>query len=334
MSGAARARGPEPTPARVAAAFAWAVAAAALAIAASWAVGQAVLDRWPWSQWLFWIPAWSVAVAAGLGIAALARWARGGRGRDAALALLAAAAAWSAVRSLWTDVGWSIGGAAPPGTVSVTHWNPQWPGAGALAAGRALAGELGDIAVITSPGSMLRSAVRDEWLPEGVEAQDLGAVGIVVRGRILHSRMLASRTLGTGRFMWAAWFDVEVPSGRVRVLALDLPSDPMLPRSAVAAELADLFAGVPVPGAPDVVVGDCNATPGSVVFGAIPFEGLRRAPPWRSAGWLGTYPRAFPFLRIDAMLAAPGCEWVGYRTLDMGTGRHRAQRGVLRVPPG
>jgi hypothetical protein len=295
----------------------------------AWAAGQVLLDRWHWSQWLFWIPSWSVAVVVALSIVSLRRWVRARRGRAAVLALLGAAAAWSGGRAAWTDFGWSSGGAVPPGAVSITHWNPQWPGSGALKAGRALALELGDVAVISSPGSMLRSAVRDEWLPDGVSAQDLGAVAVLVRGRILEARMLAMRTLGPRQSMWAAWFDVEVSAGRLRVLALDLPSDPRLARSAVASELADLFASVRLPGTPDVVLGDCNATPGSVVFDAIPVEGLHRAPPWRSSGWLGTYPREFPFLRIDAMLAGPGWDWRGYRTLDLSTGRHRAQRGVL-----
>lgn len=325
---ASRARGGL-TPSRLAAGIAWTLALAALPVSAAWMAGQLCRDRWAWSQLLFWIPPWSVALASGVAFVAMRRCALPHRGARLCTVALGAGALLASARFLLTEIGWSWRGAVPDGAVTVTHWNPQWPGKAALESGRALAPELGDVAVITSPGSMLLSAVRDEWLPGGSVGRDLGAVAVVTRGRILDARMLGSRAIGPKQIIWAAWFDVALDGGRVRILAVDLPSSPELPRAAVAGHLAELLAAVPPPAPPDVVLGDFNSTPGSVVFDAAPIADFRAAPPWRSAGWLGTYPRPWAPLRIDAMLASPGVAWISYRTVDLRTGKHRAQQGVF-----
>jgi hypothetical protein len=249
------------------------------------------------------------------------------------LAVIAAAAAWSAVRSAGTELGWMIlrPGPAPPGAIVVTHWNPQWPGERSLEIGQSLAPALGDVAVVTSPGSLLRAAVRGEWLPDGYRAVDLGAVAIVSRLPITEARLLASSSLGAHSTAWLAWFRVQLPSsgGTVGVLAVDLPSQVFLARGSVAEAFRRMVTDAALPAPPDIVVGDLNSTPGSEVWAAVAELGVRLPAPWRCHGWLCTYRRPWPMVRIDAMFAGPALAWDSWRTLDLGTGKHRAQQGVL-----
>jgi hypothetical protein len=309
-----------------------------ISVALPWIVGQATGDRWVWSQWIFWVPAWIVALWSAATWWVAHRWGRRGPVRRAALAMLASAAAWAGARSAWTEFGWMPArpGSAPAGGVVVTHWNPQWPGERALEVGHSLVGELGDVAIITSPGSLLRKAVRDEWLPSGYRAVDLGSVAIVSRLPVSDARIVASAALGPAASAWIAWFRVELPApgGSLGVLAVDLPSQVFLARSEVAEALRRMLAGASLPDAPDIVLGDLNSTPGSTVWRAVEELGVRAPAPWHCSGWLCTYRRPWPLVRIDAMFAGPRLAWHGWRSIDLGTGKHRAQQGVLAVAPG
>ena len=307
------------------------VAVAVMAGCVAFAAGQVFRDRWLWSEWLFWVPSWGVAL--GTAPAAVFLWKlRGVRGTPWPARIAFAVALWSGVRFLAHDVGWSFRmPAAEQGDMVVTHWNPQWPGGEALDRAQALAPALGDLAIISNPGAMFRPFLRDDWIPDDMRAFDLGPVGIVTRLRVTEFRMLAHASMGLNRELWFAWLVVRAPSGApVRILIGDLPSSPLIARGDIAAKASAMLhdAGIDVP--PDMVVGDFNCTPSSVVFDAVA-PGLRAAPPWRSAGWLCTYWRPWPILRIDAMLAGPTLDWRGYRTFDPGIGEHRAQQGILRA---
>ena len=305
---------------------AWAGAAFIGSVPALFAVGQVAVDRWAWSQWLFWIPAWVAGPLALAALAAVRRWTPVGGARRAATVALAALAALAGWRFLANDVGWRPFASPSSGGVSVAHWNPQWPGQDSMAAGRAFAPLLGDVSVLTSPGSMLRSPVAGTWVPDGLACVDLGLVGIVSRLPVLDARLLLVGEVAPGWRYWLAWFEVRLPNDDpFALLVVDLPSNPLLPRSEVAAALAHAVDAA-VPRTPDVILGDLNTLPGSVVFAALP-EGARAAPAWRSSGWLATYPRPWAWVRIDSMLADRRWEWVRYATHDLGMRRHRAQRG-------
>jgi len=322
-------RGSVPTGAVTAVALA--VVVPAMGVSIAWLAGQVALDRWTWSQWLFWLPACAVAAAAAIGALAAWRLLRVSGARRASLAVLLAALVLASWRSARHEFGWAWSAAPSPGAIVVTHWNPQWPGDQSLEAGRALAGVLGDVAVITGPGSMLRASVRGGWVPDGAQARDFGAFGIVSRLPILDARILGSASPPGIGAIWLAWFEVRAPSGdAIRILAVDLPSQPRLARGRVAAALAELRASIRLPAEPDIVLGDLNATPGSVVERVIAPD-HRSAPPWRAAGWLCTYRRPWAFFRIDAMLVGPRLAWDSYRTADLGMSEHRAQVGAFRL---
>ena len=299
---------------------------------AAWVLGEVLRDRWTWEQWMFWVPAWCIALAAIAGGMACARLLRGAPVARRGAWAFAAVGVCAAARFAWTDVGWMPGvPAAQPGEVVLTHWNPQWPGEAAPAYGAALAPVLGDVAVISNPGSMTNLAVRRGWIPEGWHAASAGMVAVVTRLPILECRLLANQPLEGAGQAWLAWIVVRTPSGRaLSILAADMPSSPRIARGLVAQDVRRLIARVGLPGAPDVVVGDLNSTPGSLVIDAIA-PGMAAAPPWRSAGWMCSYRRPWPLLRIDAMLAAPAIGWRSYRTIDLGFSDHRAQQGVLAI---
>lgn len=302
----------------------------ASAASIAWVAGQCVADRWSWAQWLFWTPAWAMAVTAAVGFAAAWRWLPRTPARGAAIVACGAAFALSTIRFAWNDIGWTTAATGGAGTITVTHWNPQWPGEESLACGKALAPELGDVTVISGPGSMLRFESRGVWLPDGYRSHDHGTFGIVSRIPVVEYRPLASTSIpGVGN-IWLAWIVVRTEEGKdLRILAIDLPSSPRRARGDVAAGLAATLASAGVPGTPDLVVGDLNCTPGSVIIPVVA-PGMSAAPPWRASGWLATYWRPWPILRIDHMLAGERLEWVGYRTADLGCREHRAQVGVFR----
>lgn len=297
---------------------------------AAWLVGQVLRDRFTWSQFLFWVPAFMALVAALACLAARRALRPHSRMRRPALAVAAVAAIASGARSARWEFGWSPWAAAPAaGDVVVSHWNPQWPGREALACGRALAPHLGDVCVLSNPGSITRSVVAGEWVPAGWHVADTGQFAVVSRHRITECELLAVDHLPGVGMVWAGWAVVDVDGfGPLRVLAVDLPSNPRMARAASAAALESVLARVLGDRVPDVVVGDVNATPGGVVSGALARFG-RAAPPWASFGWLCTFERPWPLLRIDAMLASDALSWRGYRTIDLATGEHRMQQGIV-----
>ena len=297
---------------------------------AAWLVGQVLRDRFTWSQFLFWVPAFMALVAALACLAARRALRPHSRMRRPALAVAAVAAIASGARSARWEFGWSPWAAAPAaGDVVVSHWNPQWPGREALACGRALAPHLGDVCVLSNPGSITRSVVAGEWVPAGWHVADTGQFAVVSRHRITECELLAVDHLPGVGLVWVGWAAVEIQGfGPLRVLAVDLPSNPRMARATSAAALESVLARVLGDRVPDVVVGDVNATPGGVVSGALARFG-RAAPPWASFGWLCTFERPWPLLRIDSMLASDALAWRGYRTIDLATGEHRMQRGIV-----
>lgn len=302
-------------------------------IAVGWVAAQIVRDQWVWSQCVFWVPAWAMFI--GFAFAAWVARRSFGTRRPARLLFIALTvlAVWSAARFLRHDVGWSpMAASVTADDVMITHWNPQWPGDDALACGRALAGVMGDVTIVSSPGSMFRSAVRDAWLPEGTRTIDLGVVALVSRLPIMECRVLHHESIARIGTVWLAWIVVQSPSGApIRILAADMPSAPWLARGLLASSLQDVLQRKSLPAQPDIVVGDFNSTPGSVVIAEIA-NGCSAAPPWRASGWLCTFERPFALLRIDHMLAGPRLRWRGYRTWDLGFSDHRAQQGVLTIP--
>lgn len=306
---------------------------ACVIVPCAWAVGQWARDTWEWSQLLFWLPAPMVACAA-LCAALLLR--RSGRawGR-VACATACAGGVWACVHTLWWSIGWGVGAApaTPSGAdaarqVVIVHWNPRAPGESAAEHGRAILQAEGDISILSNPGHMLRGEHANEWVPLGWHVAETPFVGIVSRWPVRALRMVASPSGPPSAAMWAALAEIETVScGTLTVLVVDFPSNPRLPRGSVEEEAAAWFSSDPAAAHPDILVGDFNSIEGSRLFE--PWPTLAPPRPWRCVGWLGTFPRAFPLLRIDWMRVGPELQFERYETLNLGTGLHRAQRAIV-----
>ncbi len=306
---------------------AWVVLASCGTASAAWALGQAIGDRWVWSQALYWTPAWGALGAALVGLGAASLLPPGRRARVLGTWIMVAAALLSSARFLRWELGWAVTGFPSEGSgLTVTHWNPQWPGQAALESGRALSSVLGDVTIVSNPGSILRSAVADDWVPAGWEVRDLGHFALVSRLPVVECRVLLFTSVPRVGLVWLGWVEVESPgAGRIGILVADLPSNPRLARGTVAEALTELMPTALGGCAPDLVVGDLNSTPGSLVWAAVA-PGMEPAPPWRSRGWMATFKRPWPMLRIDAALAGPRLRWRRAESVDLGIGEHRAQR--------
>lgn len=324
-----------PGPSRALMVLAWTCAAPLLAFTLAWLLGQLVRDEWRWGQGLFWIPSLAALIAAGAGWLVLRIAA--GRGPGARIGRVASAVAALAAlgHMLYHEVGWrgwpaATGAPGSPASFIVSHWNARWPGRPSLECGRALAPVMGDIAVISNPGSMGRAAVAELWLPRGVRFHDRGVVAVATAWTVESFQVLAQERVPQVGDLWIAWIQVRAPDGRpLRILAADLPSSPLVARGAVARAVTAILARHAELPVPDLVVGDLNCTPRSVVLDALAPK-QRAAPPWYACGWLPTFPREEPMWRIDAMLAGPDLAWVRYQTLDLGIGAHKAQRGAFQ----
>jgi signal transduction histidine kinase len=89
------------------------------------------------------------------------------------------------------DVGWAFAmPASEQGDIVVSHWNAHWPGEEALDRAQALAPVLGDLSIVSNPGSMFRPVLRSDRMPPDMRAFDLGPVGIVTRLRRRSMRRL------------------------------------------------------------------------------------------------------------------------------------------------
>lgn len=292
-----------------------------------WALGQITRDRWVWSQILYWIPAPLAAVSAAVGFVLLwrlqtrvARWAAA-----VTMALLCAAL----VSTLRTDIGW--GSSETPAnaeSVRVVHWNPRAPGMRAIEFGRALAQVHADVYVISNPGHMARPSIAQHWVPEGWSIRDCGPMALVTRLPIESARVLAFAPLPIETGMWMVAIELSAPGGRtLRILAVDLPSAIRLPRTEVAKLAGNYLNLYPGLHSPDVLLGDFNNLPDSVIFESLP---PTRSPSATEAhGWLGTFPRGFPLWRIDGMRVNAQWTFERYETIDLGVALHRAQLGVV-----
>ena len=235
-------------------------------------------------------------------------------------------------------------GAPESPQVSIVQWNMQWGGARGA----------------ESLAEMLRTL--DAYHPEVVCISEAPAEGKLQRvigalggapwraASVEHSRpssywfrlTVLSHQPVVVRRQWhlrtghAALFEVALQPRTLRVLMVDLQSEPLLPRSPTIAEAARIVddlaaAGVPV----DVVTGDFN-TPGRFLgFDALSdaADGYRRAAMW-SGQLRATWPARMPlsFLDIDHVWVKRGLDVASAELFSSPNTDHRGQVAVLRLP--
>jgi hypothetical protein len=146
---------------------------------------------------------------------------------------------------------------------------------------------------------------------------------------------------------WAAFYELETPTGTLTVWVIDLPSDPRLGRMRLArgagAAIASWQGAVrvvdPEEGqwteraealgfpAPDVIVGDFNIPRGSASLRAFlraaGAAGMRDAFDEAGWGWKRTWPRELPVWALDQCFVGARVRALRFETINPEMGGHR-----------
>ena len=298
---------------------------AALVVLA-WVTGHLLSDRAAWSQWLLWLPT-PAALGAALGALALAlRPARTRALRRRRIAAWAAAAAFLATTFALVEHRLLRPAPAREGFM-VVHWNvsEHLIDVGTPFDER-LRGWDADLTILTDANwTPWRAEMRD-WLGEEHHPRQRRPFAILTRHPIV-----ALRTLARADDISLVLLEIEtpvIPDRPLVMLLVDLPSEPRLPRHAIAARARRYLAEAEAP-EPDVVIGDFNMTRGSASARSI-FPGMRHAFRDGGHGYVATFPRAVPLYHIDHVLLAGTVRAARYDVIDAGFGRHRAQMVWLK----
>ena len=321
------------------AALAWALLIPALA----WGVGQAASDRWWWSQWLLWIPA-AVPLAGALAAAVVmwrgsraGSWRGSGSGqrfasghnalpRRVSLALTAAVcasvAATGAATLSWLSWGRLAGGAsdASPAPLRIVHLNPRWPG-DVTGLGASVMAQPADVYAISEAGALLRAPAVRAAAESGAITAQVGRFAVISWCPITEARAVYDD--GSIAASWIRFGATDrLPAWSM--LMVDAPRRLRVSRADIFGTLRSALDGMSL-GAPDVVVGDMNATSGSVAVSST-WPDMMDACARAGRGLRATFPRTFPLWAIDRCLVNPRWRVSSWSAWDPGVGAHRGQR--------
>ena len=295
---------------------------ASIGVAIVWLAGWACGDDWRWSQWLFWIPPFAVALPATAAWVVTRVWRVGHWKRDERVQ--AAIVVASIGMGLWRTVGAGPAAAPDERAVSVLQWNTDWPSGDDARSIAFLAANQADIVALSNRGSITSPDLVRAWAGADARVVGAGPFAIVTHLPVIEARQVAVG--GRGRQLWwVARFEVAPPAwnGRtLRIAMVDLPSRPTIAKALIAEGLREACEQGGL-GEVDLVVGDFNATDGSVIIDRC-FPRFRDALASCGRGWLATWPRSFPLWKIDHVLTGSGVRATAARTLDPGVSHHRA----------
>ncbi|MHC4101720.1 MAG: hypothetical protein ACYS15_19115 [Planctomycetota bacterium] len=306
----------------------------AAAVLVAWLAGRVISDRYGWSQWLLWIPTPAVLPAVLLGIAGACRPdPASGRGRRRRrLIVWAGVGAAVALYFLVIEHRFLRWGAGDPGALTLLQ-SSVYPGqrqAGMDYADRLIAAGA-DVTILSNPlASDNRQRVERE-LGKQVMPHTLPFM-VFTRLPILAVRPLVVNN-ARRVYIVVLRLDTTAELGRpITVYAVDLPSGPKRPRHEIARAVRRMLESVAAP-PPDIVVGDFNMTRGSTSMNAL-FPGFAHAWDQAGRGYGATFPRGFPLYHLDHTLLADTVQATDYTLVDLGIGRHLAQRVELAPGPG
>ncbi|MHC4768786.1 MAG: exonuclease/endonuclease/phosphatase family protein [Planctomycetota bacterium] len=303
------------------------IAATALA---AWLLGRVASDRFGWSQWLLWMPTPAALLAVGLGVAGACRPAYAARPRRRRLAVWGVVGAALALYFLVIEHRFLRWGAGDPGTLTLLHSSLHL---GPLANREAYVNRLADVgADLTVLSNRLSGSDIQRFKDrrrEPVEDVTLWPFQVITRLPILEARSLvASDGITVAVFRLDATAELGRP---ITLLAVDLPSDPKRPRYEIALAARRMLESVAAP-PPDIVVGDLNMTRGSASVKTL-FPVLKHAYDQAGCGYGATFRRGFPLYHLDHTLLADTVQAADYALVDLGIGRHLAQRVELVPAP-
>jgi len=302
----------------------------------AWGIRVFASDTVASLQKISWIPvpmlivAMSVAVATTLAASSIAHRGWGRRLGLAGAALLVVVAG----EHLATRWGWGWGDDCVD-PLRVLHWNATSPKPEEAQAQRDHLAELDwDVLLVSNDASLFGRWFAHRWEdgPGGRAwpVRRAGPFALVTDHRVLESRL----AIASGG-IWLGVFRVELPiaGGREIVIhAIDLPSDPDLPRASLLDDLAQRLRNLRLPAA-DLVMGDLNLDAGSRVLAGT-YPSLDPAFDRAGRGYAASYPRRWPLWQTDQTLVARDLPVCGYELLDLGFGTHRAQALSIERSPG
>lgn len=277
-------------------------------------------DRVPALQFLWWLPRIALLLPALLWLLALLgmTWVIKDSTNDRKrLAMWLAVAVVVGGIVLSRDFGFPA--ARPPQSLRLVHWNAACVNGNEskIALARLMALEA-DAIIVTDPCELLGDGRFQTLTSAGYNIKNAGRFTVISRFAVREARaVFASRDRHASRIVFST------PMGELSVIALDLPSEPTLPRY----QLARVFANELAPslvGDEDIFVGDFNITRGSASLGVLAkdFDDAFIA---AGTGWGGTYPRTAPLWAIDLMLLREPWHALRAEVIDLGAGRHCGQ---------
>ncbi len=355
-------------------------AIAGLGALALWGAGRWFNDDHAWSQFLFWIPTLLVVVFAWTMVLVSSACSRlslrmGGVMLRPFLALVCLGMTGWMLVGEWRTPRYVLAPGARATDLRVLHWNIS-VARGARGAGDAVLAQSPDVAMVSNIRNdefrqplldalrTLAPSVDGDGAPKA-DAYFLRRGGLAVASRFPIRRwgLVGLDPVESRLEEWRSGWDPgrvffieldttgEASIGRPLIVwALDLPSDPTMPRARIMAnasvaigawdgvsfvpdDVGRWVATAPEAGAfppPDLVIGDFNAPRGSRSVRAV-VGGMTNAFDAAGRGPMGTWPRRTPLWHIDQAFVGELVEATRYRVVDPGLGEHRMQVIDLRA---
>lgn len=317
-------------------AAAWLLGSLALLVVLAWLVGRLASDRYWWSQWLLWIPTPAALAAAMVGTIAALRPARRTKARRWRVSrwtalTVAVLVYFIAIEHRFLHRAPSI---PDDGTFKLAHWNLTVR----IESDQILQQVIDRLVALDSDITVLTGPAYAAWQPAVIEALGHGQQPVSLGSLVVLSRMpiMTVDHIGAdGSFVMAVTIDATAKLGRPVVLyAVDLPSNPKLPRMATAKTVRRLIEQATECGAmpaPDIVAGDFNITRDSASISTM-FPGMRHAFDDAGHGYGATFNRKWPLplYHIDHVLLGADLIALRYDLVDPQMARHKAQVAVLR----
>ncbi len=297
-----------------------------------WGIGRIIGDRNSLVQWISWIPTLGVVAFGLVWLACRAGDRRRHRVRRWGGLACAALACGAAVRGEFRP--WTDHVAPSPQDICIVQWNTDHPSGNDPRSMTALATICAehdvDLFLISNRGSITTQNCVRQWAGPQFFSAGAGPFACVTTFPIEEARVIA--VTGTGNNMiWLAKFVVRPPSwnGRaLRIAMVDLPSKPTLSRMQVAQELLTAVHRGDL-GDVDIVAGDFNALPGSLILSRV-FTNFYDSWAQAGSGLRTSWPRLFPLWSIDHVLLTPDMRAISSVTANPGVSKHRMNIVSLR----
>ena len=297
-----------------------------------WGIGRIIGDRNSLVQWISWIPTLGVVAFGLVWLACRAGDRRRHRVRRWGGLACAALACGAAVRGEFRP--WTDHVAPSLQDIRIVQWNTDHPSGNDPRSMTALATICAehdvDLFLISNRGSITTQNCVRQWAGPQFFSAGAGPFACVTTFPIEEARVIAASGKGND-MVWVAKFVVRPPSwnGRaLRIAMVDLPSKPTLSRMQVAQELLiDIRRGDL--GEVDIVAGDFNALPGSLILSRV-FPNFHDSWAQAGSGLRTSWPRLFPLWSIDHVLLTPDMRAISSVTANPGVSKHRMNIVSLR----